>query len=261
MTESDKFIARRSTLPTSLSETARCEWGETLWATGMATVATLTARLETAEAKGSAAQIAFAEETHAAATRDMERLRRMIDGAAKQIPALQAVEAAATETLGVKKADANRKRVACLALFREKYTAAIATLVELLRVERDTLETSAGFFRVHQAAPELARAAVSTDLIPFVMFVPGSGASTLGESVSILPALADPDSPDVRAPRHWPPMPPAPPQAPLAPVRKSPEPPYVKRGRTVEFTVHHPHGPFADDADDLMPFRAATAAD
>lgn len=259
MTESDKFLARRTTLPTSLSETARCEWGETLWTTGMTTVATLAARLETAEAKGSAAQIAFAEESHSAATRDMERLRRMIDGAAKQIPVLQAAEAAATETLGVKKADANSKRVACLAFFRERYTAAIATLVELMQVERDTLETTAGFFRAHATAPALARAAVSTDLTPFVMFVPGSGAGTLGEGVSILPALADPDASGVGVLRHWPPMPPAPPQASPAPPR---EPlPYIKRGRTVEITVHHPAGPFADDDDDLMPGRAIATAD
>jgi hypothetical protein len=261
VTETDKWLWHRHSPHTSISETAWCAEGTAMLEKLKASVVALDVRLDTAMNSGSSAQIAELEIKLVAATADMNHLRRRIEAAERNIPVLQAAELAATETLRIKKDDANRKCAACLALFREKYTAAVATMVELLLVERDAIATRADFFQAHLRAPEVARKAVSTDLLPFGMFPPGLGVSSLHECVSKLPALADTDSPDVRADwrLHWPPMPPAPPKAPPAPVR---EPvPYVRRGLTVEFTVRHPPGPFEPDEDDLMPFRAAPAAD
>jgi hypothetical protein len=225
-------------------------------ATAAASVATLAARVKTAMDNGSSGQIAFAEEKHANATRDMDRLSRMIDASERQIPALKAAEATATDALVAAISAFNHDATAHLDGFRADYDSHAAWFASKLESEANLQSRFAQICRELQRASPLVREAITCALVAFHPFSPRSGALHLRECVARLPALRDPDASDTSRPGFWPPIPASTWQAPPPP--RPPPGPSSLRSRTVIYEVRNPPGPFMPDDDDL-PVRAAAA--
>ena len=245
MTELDKWLAQRVSHHTSVSETAWVASGMAMLEKCKAAVAALAARLDTAMDSGSSAQVTDAETKLAAATADMDHLRRRIDAAESKIPALKAAEAAATDAMTTAIAAFNRDATAHLASFRADYELHATWFASKLQYEKELKEGFARISQELQRLPPLVREAIPCALVAFHPFAPHSGATHLSECVTRLPAPRDIDASDARRPGFWPPIPrstwPAPPPPPPPPG------PSTMPARTQIYEVRNPPGPYQDD--------------
>jgi hypothetical protein len=239
MTNADKLRAARPMNPTSVTLAKWLAHGKEMLSALAPEIDTLTARLATAVATGTKATEDWAEQRLADATNDARRLRLIIEAGEKEIPALEAAEAQATEALQIAREDVTKKRAAFLARVDKEYTAPATVLASLLAEEREVLAASRRYYTAHLAAPTLARAAVSNDLGPLTIFAKGQTVGLLGDCISTLPALIDQDSPESPRPRHWPQAVVAPPAPPAEP-RPAPGPSTLRSWTTTqEFAPPH----------------------